>query len=195
MDNENKFKTEDFKTLEKDISKGLYTELSWWQRLGLKIARWWHFNFRNKTLWEGEIGGFKFRLRRHWLDIESIAPNHWKLRIGAGNYAYMYFLSVLGDPSHGDDTLKKHLSFFATGLYMTSHYILSDAKFTKALDREFEWAVRRVEKRAADEAAGVTKAEQDADEVFVEEAVKYGNMSRQQRRKADREMRKDADKI
>lgn len=166
-----------------------------WQRLKFKFLRWWLFNFRNKTVWKGEIGGFRYRFRKYWLDIRSTASNHWDLRIGIANHAYGFLLAVISEMQNTTDAderkrLENHFTFFTTNLYYTSAYLFADVKFAKGLSKELDWAYSRMMKKAKEEADKVTKEQEDTDQAFMEDAVKRGNMNRQQRRKAERDARK-----
>lgn len=169
-----------------------------WQRIKMRFLRWWLFTFKNKTFWECEIGGFRYKFRKYWLDIKSIADNHWNLRIGSANYAYGFLLAALAEmqkaEAEGDvataETNKRYFSYFTTNLYLTSGYILSDTKFTKGLLKEIEWANNRVMRQAQAEAAATTKEQNDADEALMQSVANEANMTRQQRRKAQREQRK-----
>lgn len=181
----------DFSQLER---KDLFRKLSIWER----FLRWFVFKFRNKTLWKSDIGGFKYSVRRFWIDIRSIAKNEWNLRIGVNSHAYGYFLYVLTqmqDAEQKGDTatvesLKQHFAFYATNLNLASTFILSDKKFTSAIVREIDWSINRMMKKAAEEAKATTKEQEDTDEAFLQSAVERGNMTRQQRRKAQRDERK-----
>lgn len=178
-------------------------KLSFWKRLLLKIERWWLFHFKNDTLWECELNGFRYVVRKYWIDIHAIALNHWNIRIGTANYAYAYLLSALmdmqrlqeeGKLEEAEET-KKHFSFFTTNLYLTSSYLLQDIKFAKGLSKEIDWAVKRTMRKAQEEASKVTQAEEDSAQAFMESAVERGSMTRQQRRKAEREERKEMQKV
>lgn len=178
-----------------NTAKATTKEPTRWQRLRFRFMRWWLFNFRNKTLWRGEIGGFKYRFRKYWLDIRSTAPNHWNMRIGIANHAYGFLLAVLNDMQNVTDEderkrLENHFTFFTTNLYYTSAYLFADVKFAKGLKKELDWAYSRMMKKAAEEAKSVTKEQEDADQVFMEDAVKRGNMNRAERRRASREEKK-----
>lgn len=172
--------------------KDLFTKIP----LRYRIAQWWLRTFCNKTLWKGEIGGFKYRVRKYWIDIRSIAKNEWNLRLGQSNYAYGYFLHIIMEMqkalANGDantaEALKQHFAFFATNVNCTSALILTDEKFRNGLVREIGWSVKRIMKKGAEENA--TKEQSDTDEAFMESAVERGQMTRQQRRKAQRDERK-----
>lgn len=177
------------------LNENIVTQPTRWQRFKLKLLRWWLFNFRNNTVWRGEIGGFRYRMRKYWLDIRSIAPNHWNLRIGIANHAYGFLLAVINEMQKTTDEaerkrLEYHFTYFATNLYYTSAYLLQDVKFAKGLNKELEWAYNRLIKKAKEESGKVTKEQEDSEQVFMEDAVNRGNMNRQQRRKAEREARK-----
>lgn len=166
--------------------------------LRYRFMRWWITTFRNKTLWKGDIGGFKFIVRKYWVDIRSIAKNEWNMRLGVNEHAHSYFVylvtqmrqaEALGDTAQAE-ALKQHLSFFAVNMSLTSTFILSDNKFTSGLMREINWSVSRVMKKAAGEAKATTKEQNDTDEAFMQSAVERGQMNRKERRKAQRDERK-----
>lgn len=173
-------------------------KVTFWQRLRYKFVQWWLFTFCNKTIWKGEIGAFRYCFRKYWLDIRSISPNHWNLRIGANNYPYGLLLTVVRDMqneilANGGANLKDYemvFSFFSDNIYQTTEFIFSDDKFCSALSKEIVWAMKRVLKKAENEAKTATKEELDADQVFMEQSVKRGAMNRSERRRASREERK-----
>lgn len=178
-------------------------EPTYWQQLRYRLMRWWLLTFRNKTLWKGEIGGFRYRMRRYWLDIRSAAPQHWNLRLGIANNAYGLLLGSIyalqkyesdGNEEKVNDE-KKFISDFSMVLYQTSAYLPSDMKFAKGLKRELDWAYNRLIRKAKEEANKVTKEQEDAEQAFMESVVQRGNMTRQQRRKAESEERKAMRKV
>lgn len=186
---------ENNKTNVADIDrKDLFTKIP----LRYRVAKWWLRTFCNKTLWKGDIGGFKFQVRKYWIDIRSIAKNEWNLRLGHSSYAYGYFLHIIMEMknalANGDtntaEALKQHFAFYATNVSITSNFILSDTKFTNAIMREIDWSVKRIFRKSAEEAKAATKEQEDADEAFMQSAVERGQMNRQQRRKVQREERK-----
>lgn len=193
-------KTKD--TPQADINIAGFEELkkkpTFWQRLKLRLVRWWLFTVRNETIWEGEIKGFRYRFRKQWLDIKSIDPNHWDLRIGVGCYAYGLLLTVVGELQKAQlegkveliEYYENYFSFFATQIYQTSNYLFSDEKFCKALGKELNWAFNRLIKKAEESAKAVTKEQEDSEQVFMEQSIERGNMNRQQRRKASRAEKK-----
>lgn len=173
-------------------------EPTYWQHIKFRLIRWWLFTFRNKTIWKGEIGGFKYCLRKYWLDVKSTAPNHWNIRIGIANNAYGLLLTSVQTlqkceaerDAAGIENEKLFISSFTRTLYETSAYLPSDIKFAKGLARELDWAYNRLIRKAKEEADKVTKEQEEAEQAFMEDAIKRGNMTRQQRRKAEREERK-----
>ena len=50
---------------------------------GLKLKRFWYFNFANPVVLKGGKAGFKWEFRRFWLEYRTVSGN-WKLRITAG---------------------------------------------------------------------------------------------------------------
>lgn len=169
-----------------------------WQRIRYYVVRWWLFTFRNETVWEFSTPAVRFRIRKYWLDIESVAKNHWNVRIGSNHYAYGFLLTVANDMEkavlRGDvvekEKLEKYFVYFAANLYTVSEFMLADVKFAKSLSKEIDWAVNRKMKQAAEESKKVTKEQEDTDQVFMEQAIERGKMNRQQRRKASREEKK-----
>lgn len=177
--------------------------LSRWQRFKYRFLRWWLFNFRNKTIWEGEIGGFKYRFRRFWIDIRSIAPNHWNLRLGIANNAYGLLLSRINalqkyeSECDGEKAKDERLfiSSFSLYIYQTSAYLPSDSKFARGLKKELDWAYNRLIRKAKEEADKVTDEQNAADEALLQSVTAEAGMSRQQRRKIQREQKKEMREI
>lgn len=186
-----------------EISAAAATQPTRWQLLRYKLLRWWLFNFRNKTIWEGEIFGFKFKFRKYWLDIRSTAPNHWNLRIGIANNAYglllasVYALKKYQSESNEEKANEEKLFIlnFARTLYETSAYQLADVKFAKGLKKELDWAYNRLMRKAQAESDKVTKEQNDADEAFLRSVVDESNMSRAERRRRQREQQKEMRKV
>ena len=157
-------------------------------RLVAKAMRFWLFTFKNKTLIEKEIGGFRFRFRRFWLDIESVSDKYWALRLRADTHPYLYLYSAVKQEK------ENQLNGYGLYVYLTSMFLTKDQLFADDVNK----ALQAYEKRLEAEAKAVAKKATDYDEQqnaeFMKDALKRGQMTRQQRRKAEREARKQMKK-
>lgn len=61
-----------------------------------KVQKWWLFNMANPVIRKGERGGFKWKFRRFWLEVETLSGN-WKARWIAAEHPYGYLLASKDD--------------------------------------------------------------------------------------------------
>lgn len=61
-----------------------------------KVQKWWLFNVANPVIRKGEHGGFKWKFRRFWLEVETLSGN-WKARWTAAEHPYAYLLASKDD--------------------------------------------------------------------------------------------------
>lgn len=96
-----------------------------------KIQRWWYFYLANPVVAKGERGGFKYKFRRFWLEIETVSGN-WKMRSTASENPYGYLLASVN--SKNEDNVYG----FAEILYTLQALLTVDQKLVddvrKALD-------------------------------------------------------------
>lgn len=63
-----------------------------------RFVKWWYFHFANPVIRKGETksGGFRWKFRRFWLDIETFSGN-FKCRFTADEHPYAYLLAGKDD--------------------------------------------------------------------------------------------------
>lgn len=120
-----------------------------------KIRRAWLFTFANSVVREGEAGGFKWKFRRYWLDIETLSQN-FSARYMADEHPYAYLLA-----SEGDDNIHG----FCQTVYYVAKTVTTDQELVNDIGLAFKHYNDRLEKAAAE------SVEEDSfeEEVAVEE--------------------------
>ena len=152
------------------------------------VMKWWLFTFRNKTLIEKEIGGFRFRFRRFWLDIESVSDKYWALRLRADTHPYLYLYSAVQQEK------ENQLNGYVLYVYLTSMSLTKDQLFADDVNKALQAYEKRLTAEAESEAKKVTEYDEEQSAAFVKDALERGKMTRQQRRKAERDARKQMKK-
>lgn len=154
------------------------------QKFISSLMTWWLFTFKNKTLIEKEIGGFRFRFRRFWLDIESVADKYWSLRLRADTHPYLYLYSAVQQENY------EQLNGYAVYVYLTSMSLTKDQLFADDVNKAFQSFESRLMAEAKAEAKKVTDYDDQQNAELMKGALERGKMTRQQRRKAEREAQK-----
>ena len=138
------------------------------------LQKLWYFHFANPTVRVGEFGGFRWRFRRFWLDLDTISGN-FKARFTADEHPYAYLLA--GDQ---DDNIKG----FAHTLYTVGKLLTTDQEFVNDVQN----AIRNYEKRLELLDVVEDPAEENAaieEEKQVQEVVE---MPKKERRKYERDI-------
>ncbi len=142
------------------------------ERFFIKIRRWWLFTMRNPVARVGEAGGFKWKFRRFWLEIETLSGN-FKARFTAAEHPYGYLMAGEDDQTQG----------FAERLYMLGQLLTTDQKFVEDIDAAFNDYGKRLEKKPSDEF--------DNEEAAIEEVrgiQEYVEAPSRQRKKMERDI-------
>lgn len=108
-----------------------------------KIRKFWYFHVINGTVRKGEGGGFKWRFRRFWLEIETLSGN-FKARFTAGEHPFAALLS---------DESDKNTPGFAEILYTVGMLLTTEQKFANDIQNAI--------KRYQDRVTKSTKVEED----------------------------------
>lgn len=141
-----------------------------------RLTKWWYFRFRNPVVREGEAGGFRWRFRRFWLEIETISGN-FKAKFMADEHPYAYLLASQGDENiHG----------FCSAIYMLSKTITSD----QGLVDDISKAISKYQKRLEEEAASEVKEDETEEKIALEEVKavqEFVEMPKKERRKVERD--------
>lgn len=138
------------------------------------LQKLWYFHFANPTVRVGEFGGFRWRFRRFWLDLDTVSGN-FKARFTADEHPYAYLLA--GDQ---DDNIKG----FAHTLYTVGKLLTTDQEFVNDVQN----AIRNYEKRLELLDVVDDPAEENAaieEEKQVQEVV---DMPKKERRKYERDV-------
>lgn len=150
-----------------------------------KVLEFWYFTVRNTVQKRLVSGGFEIEFRQYDLRIKSISKN-FAMKIRAGEYSFGYLVSSIAQGkeanAHG----------YAAFMYLLATEICKDDKLRAEVQRAIESYHKRVEvKKKVKEADG----DEDAAIAMMKKDLERGGMTRQQRRKAEREFQKEARKI
>lgn len=140
-----------------------------------KIQKWWLFNIANPVIRKGEHGGFKWKFRRFWLDIETLSGN-FKCRFMAAEHPYAYLLAGQDDENiHG----------FCQMIYYVGMLLTTDQGFVNEVAKAITKYSKRLEKSEKIE-------ENETEEQMALEQVKQVQevveMPKKERRKYDRDV-------
>ena len=146
----------------------------------------WRLLGRNKVLYQfsgKDFAGFKITFRRYYMDIVSESKN-FKLRLAFFTQPYLYLLESAKQGK------KENIYGFTLAVYQTSMMLCTDQKFIDDNNKALSACFARMEKRGASQ----KKASDFENYLALKEVranVERGQMTRQQRRKAEREARKN----
>ena len=135
----------------------------------------------NPIVRKGEAGGFKWKFRRFWLDIETVSGN-FKARFTAAEHPYAYLLAGEND---------KNIHGFCQMIYTVGMLLTTDQGFVNDVARAVDKYDKRLQKAAVVE-------ENETEEQTALEEVKqieeYASKSKGEQRKIDRRFRKAVEK-
>lgn len=130
---------------------------------------------RNPIVRKGEHGGFKWKFRRFWLELETLSGN-FKCRFTAAEAPYGYLLAGKGD---------ENIEGFAATLYEIGMLLTTDQTFVD----DIQGAIRRYEQRL-----GETELEKDGEEAAIAEEralQEHLELPKKERRKAEKRIDKE----
>lgn len=140
-----------------------------------KILKFWWFRFRNPVVRKGEAGGFRWRFRRFWLEIETLSGN-FKARFMADAHPYAVLLGCEKEETiHGYSTL----------LYQIGTLLTTDAGFVADIQK----AISKYDKRLQKKAAGEVKEDETEEKIALEtekQIQEVVEMPKKERRKYER---------
>ncbi len=145
----------------------------------------WRLLGRNKVLYEfsgKDFKGFKITFRRYYMDIVSESKN-FKLRLAFYTQPYLYLLESAKQGK------KENIYGYTLAVYQTSMLLCADQKFIDDNNKALSACFARIEKKAESKSKA-SDFENDLALKEVKANVERGQMTRQQRRKAEREARK-----
>jgi len=158
--------------------KKLFNKL--FQRLAL-----WRLLGRNKVLYEFSgkgFAGFKITFRAYYMDIVS-ESNNFKLRLAFYTRPYLYLLESAKQDK------KENIYGFALAVYQTTMMLCADQQLVDDNNKALSACFDRLEKRGASQPKA-SDFENDLALREVRQNVERGQMTRQQRRKVERDARK-----
>ncbi|MBO5995375.1 MAG: hypothetical protein J6Q41_07680 [Firmicutes bacterium] len=142
-----------------------------------KIQRWWYFYLANPVVAKGERGGFKYKFRRFWLEIETVSGN-WKMRSTASENPYGYLMASVN--ANNEDNVYG----FAEILYMLQALLTVDQKLVDDVRK----ALNNYEKRSE---GVIPNNEDEIEEKIALEEVRqvqeYVDAPKKERRKMERD--------
>ena len=142
-----------------------------------KILKFWWFRFRNPVIRKGEAGGFRWRFRRFWMEVETVSGN-FKSRFMADEHPYAYLLAGKTDDN---------IIGFCQIVYMLSRTLTTDQGLADDVQRAYQKYNKRLQKQAASEVV-----EDETDEKIALETEKaiqeHIELPRKERKKVERDI-------
>lgn len=125
----------------------------------------------NPTVRTGESGGYRWKFRRFWLEIETLSGN-FKVRFTAAEHPYGYLIEGEDDQTHG----------FTERMYLIGMLLTTDQKFVDDVDN----ALKNYESRlvAVNDDA---EANEEPSIAEVKNIHEYVDASPNERKKMERE--------
>ena len=102
-----------------------------------KIKKWWWFTLNNPVIRTGEHGGFKWKFRRFWLDVETLSGN-MKMRFTAAEHPYGYLISGTDDDN---------IQGFAEVMYSVAMLLTTEQQFANEIQQAVENYGKRLEEK------------------------------------------------
>lgn len=150
--------------------------------------------FKKKPYFEATAGEWKFtfyfnekKMEGCYLDV-STDSGMMGLRIGGASHAYGYLLAA------AQQGLTEQLSGYMTLLYVPAMTMTTDQGLSDDVTRAINKWHKRMEKKAAKEAAKTTEAQIQADEALLGDVLYEQTLNKRDiadKRKADAEVMKD----
>lgn len=154
-------------------------------KIWAKVLEFWYLTVRNTVQKRIEVGGFEIVFRQYDLRIRSLSDN-FSMKIRSGEHAFGYLAASMGQ-GHEDN-----VHGYAVFMYLIATNICRDDR----LRRELQRAIQGYQER---ENAKVKLEEADGNEEAALESVRKdlerSEMSRAQRRRAEKAFQKEAKKI
>lgn len=143
-----------------------------------KIQKFYYFRLANPIVQQGEGHGFKYTVRRFWLDLETVSGN-WKMRVVASEHPFGYLVSGLTKKS------EDNLFGFAETMYYLNSTLTRDQK----LVNDVQNALRKYEARLAKTKPEPDNEEEEAAAIAEVKAVQeYVEATPKERKKQERDI-------
>lgn len=148
----------------------------------MKKLQWlWYFWFCNPERFRGEGHGFRYRIRRFWLDIETLSGN-WKMRVMASEHPFAYLAAGVQQGK------EENLFGFAEIMYYLSSTLTRD----QTLVNDIQKAMHDYEERLikAEQESGEEEDPEDQALDEVKKIQEYVEASPKERKRMERETNK-----
>lgn len=142
-----------------------------------KILKWWWFTFRNPVVRDGEAGGFRWRFRRFWMEVETVSGN-FKARFMADEHPYAVLIGC-----EKEETIHGYCSI----LYQIGKLLTTDAGFVNDVQK----AISKYDKRIQKQAASEVKEDEIEEKIALEtekQIQEVVDMPKKERRKYERDV-------
>lgn len=152
------------------------------KKLWSNVITWFVFTFRNPSFYKEVLGGFKVEFRRFWLDIRTLSGNfRTRIMISEHPYGYLFFSLKQGKI----DNIRGYCQY----LYSVSMALTTDQKLANEIQRSLN---RSYDRRLKQEMMNESKDKDDESAIAEVMAEKeYAGLSRRERRKASRDLKKE----
>ena len=137
------------------------------------LQKLWYFHFANPTVRVGEFGGFRWRFRRFWLDLDTVSGN-FSVRFTADEHPYAYLLA-----GENDDNIKG----FAHTLYTVGKLLTTDQQFVDDIQKAIKSYEERLDMLEVDE----DPAEENAAIEEMKQVQEHIELPKKERRKVERD--------
>lgn len=149
------------------------------KKIWTKIVKWWYFHIANPVVRKGEAGGFRWRFRRFWLDVETLSGN-FKMRFIADEHPFGYLAASKDDTNiHG----------FALTMYEIGKLLTTDQGFVDDVQK----AITKYHNRLEKQAAGDVKENETEEKIALEteKAIQeHVELPEKDRKKVEKEINK-----
>lgn len=153
-----------------------------------KLKYWFYWLFFNKTIRTHRLKNYIFKWKERYLEIKSKSENV-SVRIGSGMHPYFYLLES------SRQGLEENLEGYAFLVFSTSLLLTKDDEFVSFVTAGLMKFTDNTIAKGAEMASNVDETTEQLEQAYMEDVVKRGQMTRQQRRKAEREAVKEMKKV
>jgi len=140
-----------------------------------KVQKWWLFNIANPVIRKGQAGGFKWKFRRFWLEVETLSGN-FKVRWTAAEHPYAALVVRKGD-------VDTHA--FAQIIYEVGQLLTTDQQFADDIGKAIQNYDQRLQSAVV---------ENETEEKIALEEMKQVQELVEKPKKERRKAEKDIDK-
>lgn len=153
-----------------------------------KLKHWIFKTFFNKTIKVVAVKNYIFKFTKQYLEIKSVSDSI-SIRIGAGMHPYAFLLEA------SMQGLEKQLYGYAYLVFSSALLMTKDQDFVVAMNDALLAYSDQTLAKGAELATQVTEDQEKADAELMKGTIERAGMTRQQRRKAERDARDKMRKI